>query len=147
MILNGVVLRVNPGNLLVRDLGNGQEVLVHFHDSRRFSAGDCVRIIFRGAMTFSIPPQITAASIQRTQCRRPEPPAPQRPGMSEMRAVILERRHGSLLVRDMSNNRQFIVHTPHSQHFCPRQRIIIKYDSIVMNNPPEIRAAELAAIC
>ena len=59
------VLEVRPDNLLVRDRRTSQEVLVHTSFARRFRPGDVVHILFSGAMTMSIPPQITAIRIFR----------------------------------------------------------------------------------
>jgi len=143
MFVYAAVLRVNSGNLLVRDFENNQEVLVHFRNARNFRPGDHIRIEFNGQMTHSIPPQITAISIQRIP--HPVPPSQSRP--TETRATVLQRRNNSLLVRDMSNNRQLAVNTPHAHHFCVGQRIIVKYDSIIMNNPPEINAIDITTVC
>lgn len=141
MTMIATVLRVNPRNLLVMDSEFNQEVMVHFGDTRRFSSGDRIRITFNGQMTQSIPPQITATSIQRIQGPPQSTPA-------ETRAVILRiNRNSSLLVRDLSNNRQLLVHSPHARHYCPGQRIIIRYNSIVMNNPPEINATDINPLC
>lgn len=147
MFLNAMILEINPGRMLVRDLSNNNEVLVHYRNAGRFSRGDCVRITHTGAMTFSIPPQITAISIQRTQgcVRPPDPPSQSRP--SEMRATIIQRQRGGLLVRNMRDNRQMFVRTPFSHHFCPRQRIIVTYNTIIMNNPPEVTAIDISQIC
>jgi len=144
MIMTATVIRVDSGSLLVRDLRNGMEVLVFFRNARRFSPGDRVRITYNGAMTSSIPPQITATSIQRIQGAAPPPP-PSRP--TETRATILQRRRNSLLVRDMSNNRQLLVHFANAHHFCTGQRIIIQSDTIVMGNPPEINAIDITPVC
>lgn len=143
MYMNATVLRVNTGNLLVRDLKNHQEVLVHYRNTRGFSPGNHIRIEFNGQMTPSIPPQITAISIQ--VIRDPAPPPQSRP--SEVRAIVLQRRRTSLLVRDMGNNRQLVVNTPHSHHFCIGQRIVVKHDRIIMNNPPEINAIDITTMC
>jgi len=143
MFMNAIVLQVNSGNLLVRDFENNQEVLVHFRDTRGFRPGDHIRIEFNGQMTKSIPPQITATSILRMQ--HPAPPSPSRP--TETRATIIQRRGNSLLVREMNNNRQLAVRTPHAHHFCVGQRIVVKYDTIIMNNPPEVNAIDITAIC
>jgi len=62
------VRQVCPCNLLVCDHTTDQEVLVHTAEACRFSCGDCVCIHFSGAMTMSIPPQITATCIRRVNC-------------------------------------------------------------------------------
>lgn len=59
------------GHLLVCDCSTRQEVLVRTNRARCFSCGDCVCIRFNGAMTMSIPPQITAICIEpHHPCRR-----------------------------------------------------------------------------
>ena len=59
------VLRVERCQLLVCDCGTRQEVIVHTPAAQCFRLGDCVCIEFSGAMTMSIPPQITATCITR----------------------------------------------------------------------------------
>lgn len=51
--------------LLVCDCSSHQRVLVRSDDACCFSRGDCVCIHYSGAMTMSIPPQITADCIHR----------------------------------------------------------------------------------
>lgn len=62
--LNARVLRVCCCELLVRDLCGCQEVLVHTSSACRFRPGQCVSITYSGAMTMSIPPQITAECVR-----------------------------------------------------------------------------------
>lgn len=62
--LNARVLRVCRCELLVCDQCGCQEVLVHTNDACRFQAGQCVSITYSGAMTMSIPPQITASCVR-----------------------------------------------------------------------------------
>ena len=57
------VLQVNCCDLLVCDLHTDQEVVVHTPRACQFRVGDCVCIRFSGAMTMSIPPQISACEI------------------------------------------------------------------------------------
>ena len=57
------VLCVECCRLLVCDCCTHQEVLVHTDRACCFSCGDCVCIRYSGAMTMSIPPQITATCI------------------------------------------------------------------------------------
>ena len=64
------VQEVQQGKLLVRDRSTGQDVLVHTPLSYCFHAGDIVRILYSGAMTRSIPPQITAIRIVRIRSLR-----------------------------------------------------------------------------
>lgn len=152
MILDAIVQQVNVNSLLVREMNSNNEVLVNnVSGTQRFSRGDCVRINHTGQMTLSIPPQVNAISVQHIMCDpvRPSfpsrPPIPSRP--SEMTAIVLERRRNELLVRDISNNRQVIVRTPHVNHFCSGQRIIITHDSIRISNPPEVDAIDIRTIC
>lgn len=142
MIMNATVIQAEPRSLLVWDSDTGNEVRVHFRNSNRFSPGEHVRIEFNGVMTHSIPPQITATSIQRIS-----DPTPPKPNPSEMRAVILQRRRDSLLVRNLSNNRQTLVIYRHAHHFCPGQRITVHYDVMRMSNPVEVDATDIIPIC
>lgn len=144
MIMNATVIRSDPDSLLVRDLSNGNEVKVWTRNARNFSPGETIRITFNGAMTRSIPPQITAISIQRIPT--PTPPPQSKP--SETRAVVLQIRQNSLLVRERANsNRQLLVQYPYAHHFCVGQQIIVQYDTITMNNPPEIHAVDIRPVC
>ena len=60
----GTVLQAWGTQVLIQDNSNGQEVLVNTdYSTRNLSAGDQVRIQFNGAMTASMPPQISAISI------------------------------------------------------------------------------------
>lgn len=149
MFMNATVLSADMRSLLVRDAATGGEVLVHYNNARTFSPGDQIIITYSGAMTASIPPQITATSIRRVQSPAPPPAPPTPPAQSAMRrAVVLQVRSNSLLVRDPgNNNRQAIVHYPFAYHFCVGQRLNIFYDSIVLNNPIEINAANIVPIC
>lgn len=146
MVMIATVIRTEPRNLLVRDSETGNEVLVHFSGSNRLSPGDRVRIVYSGAMTHSIPPQITAISVQRIQ-RPPAPPAPQPPGPTEMRAVVLQRSRTSLLVRDTRDNRQVRVNYPYAHHFCVGQQIVVRYESITLSNPPQVAAIDISPVC
>jgi len=143
MIMIATVIRTGSGNMLVRDSENDQEVLVFTSDFRSFSPGDRVRITYSGAMTRSIPPQITAISIEKIQ--HPTPPSNSRP--SEFKATVIQRRNNSLLVRDITNNRQVHVNYRYAHHFCPRQQIIVKYDTIKMSNPVEVNATDITPVC
>lgn len=58
-----VLRRINPCCLLVCDCSPCREVLVHTNQACRFAPGDLVCIHYSGAMTMSIPPQITAQHI------------------------------------------------------------------------------------
>lgn len=65
MTMHATVLRIQKGDLLVRDHRNAQEVIVHTRFARRFRVGDRVLIFYNGIMTMSLPPQITAGRIVR----------------------------------------------------------------------------------
>ena len=61
--LKAKVLRVCCCHLLVCDLCTHQEIHVHTPKAGCFRVGDHVCIEYSGAMTMSIPPQITADRI------------------------------------------------------------------------------------
>lgn len=63
------VCRVNCCDLLVCDLCTSQEVTVHTPDACCFSAGDLVCVTYSGAMTMSVPPQISALCVRRLSRR------------------------------------------------------------------------------
>ena len=65
MIMVATVLSVQRGNMLVFDFSNRQQAQVNTNNTFRFCPGDLVRIRYNGAMTMSIPPQISAISIVR----------------------------------------------------------------------------------
>ena len=77
MTMRATVRRVECNNLLVFDHEMSQTVVVHTADACRFRVGDFVCIQYSGAMTMSIPPQITATDISmiprlggcRNQCK------------------------------------------------------------------------------
>lgn len=62
--MNARVLRVCCCELLVCDLCTCQEVLVHTNNARCFRTGQCVCITYNGAMTMSVPPQISADCVK-----------------------------------------------------------------------------------
>ena len=62
-IMQARVLRVQRDSLLVRDCRTGQNVQVNTNRARRFRPGQRVIIQYSGAMTMSIPPQISANDI------------------------------------------------------------------------------------
>lgn len=66
--MKACILRVCPCDLLVCDLCASQEVLVHTPQASCFRVGEKVCIEYSGAMTMSIPPQISADSISRMDC-------------------------------------------------------------------------------
>ena len=63
MFMMAVVVGVQRGRLQVLDLSTKQGVIVHTPHAYRFRVGDFVRIWYSGAMTMSMPHQITAISI------------------------------------------------------------------------------------
>lgn len=140
MIIIATVIRTEQRSLLVRNCENNEEILVHFRNAHRFTSGDCIRIIFDGMMTRSIPPQITATSIERTQCPPPH-------HSNELRAVVLSTSRTHLLARDMSNSMQIRINYPFAYHFCPGQEIIVRHESMRMTNPPQFNATDIIPIC
>lgn len=70
MIMIAMVQEVRPNQLLVRDRANFKSVVVNTNDTRCFSVGDIVSILYNGAMTKSLPPQISAIRIRRLFPRR-----------------------------------------------------------------------------
>lgn len=63
--MRAVVKQVQTCYLLVCDCMTGQEVLVHSPDACHFCVCDRVCIHYSGAMTLSLPPQITATCITK----------------------------------------------------------------------------------
>lgn len=63
MTMYATVCRVQCWQLLVCDHRSCQTVLVRTPDACQFRCGDQVCIEYSGAMTMSIPPQISAARI------------------------------------------------------------------------------------
>lgn len=57
------VTKVCPCYLMVCDVCTGQEVQVNSSCACCYCVGDCVCIHYNGAMTNSLPPQISAESI------------------------------------------------------------------------------------
>lgn len=62
--MNARVLRTGRCELLVCDLCGSQEVLVHTDSACCFQPGQCVCVTYSGAMTRSVPPQITADCVK-----------------------------------------------------------------------------------
>lgn len=62
-LMRAVVLETQEDALLVRDCHTRQNVLVHTDSAGEFRPCDCVCIHYSGAMTMSIPPQISADEI------------------------------------------------------------------------------------
>ena len=65
MIMLATVFSVRSDHLLVIDLSNRQQVRVNTREAPRFCVGDLIRIRYSGAMTMSIPPQISAQRVTR----------------------------------------------------------------------------------
>ena len=65
-----VILEVNSDSLLVRDHKTRQEVLVRTSCTCGFQRNDRVMVVYNGAMTMSIPPQINAIRVTRTPFNR-----------------------------------------------------------------------------
>lgn len=62
--MTGTVIQAEGSQVLVQDNSTGQEVLVNTsYSTSNLSAGFLVRVEYDGAMTNSIPPQISADSI------------------------------------------------------------------------------------
>lgn len=141
MTITATVLEVNPNSLLVRNEANDEEVLVFTRNASQYSVGDRIIITFNGQMTFSIPPQITATSIQRLSAA---PPTSQ---PSEMRAEVLQRGRNFLIVRNTQNRQQFRVEYQFAHHFCVRQRVVVSYDTITFDNPPRVTATDIVPVC
>ena len=60
-----VVCQVQDGSLLVCDQSNCQQVQVNTSCANCYSAGDHICTHYNGAMTASIPPQISADCIHK----------------------------------------------------------------------------------
>lgn len=67
-VFQAEVLEVRNCQLLVCDCCTRQTVLVHTQQACCFSRGDRVEIKHSGAMTMSLPPQVSALRISRV-CR------------------------------------------------------------------------------
>ena len=59
------VLEVRCASLLVCDCATGQQVQVNTADACCYRARECLCIHYDGAMTTSLPPQISASCIHR----------------------------------------------------------------------------------
>lgn len=68
VLMFATVLQVYGCELLVRDLTTSQEIIVHTMLASCFAVGENVSISYNGAMTLSIPPQITAIDLHRISC-------------------------------------------------------------------------------
>ena len=64
------ILEIDDNRLLVRDSRSRQEVAVNTRCNCNFDVGDRVIIVYSGAMTMSIPPQISAIRIRKAPFNR-----------------------------------------------------------------------------
>ncbi len=65
MTMCAVILEISDRRLLVRDSKTDQEIAVNTRCNCNFRVGDRVIIVYNGAMTRSIPPQISAIRIRK----------------------------------------------------------------------------------
>lgn len=65
MTMCAVILEISDMRLLVRDSKTDQEIAVNTRCNCNFRVGDRVIIVYNGAMTRSIPPQISAIRIRK----------------------------------------------------------------------------------
>lgn len=70
MTMCAAVLEISDNRLLVRDSRTRQEIVVNTRCNCNFRVGDRVRILYSGAMTRSIPPQINAIRIGKSPFNR-----------------------------------------------------------------------------
>ena len=64
------ILEIDDDRLLVRDNITRQEVAVNTRCNCNFRVGDRIIILYNGAMTMSIPPQISAIRIRKASFNR-----------------------------------------------------------------------------
>ena len=65
MTMCAVILEISDRRLLVRDSKTDQEIAVNTRCNCNFRVGDRIIIVYNGAMTRSIPPQISAIRIRK----------------------------------------------------------------------------------
>ncbi len=65
MTMCAVILEISDKRLLVRDSTTDQEIVVNTRCNCNFRVGDRIIIFHNGAMTMSIPPQISAIQIRK----------------------------------------------------------------------------------
>lgn len=70
MTMCAAVLEISDNSLLVRDSRTRQEIVVNTRCNCNFHVGDRVRILYSGAMTRSIPPQINVIQISKAPFNR-----------------------------------------------------------------------------
>ena len=140
MNMTAIIIRVDQRSLLVRNEETSEEVLVIYRSANNFSVGERVRITYNGRMTFSIPPQITATSIERLR------PVPQ-PEPSEIRVEVIQRGRNFLMVVNTQNRQRIRVEYTYAHHFCIGQQVVVRYNTITMSNPPRVTAADIIPVC
>lgn len=65
MTICAVILEISDNRLLVRNSQTEQQIIVNTRCRCNYRVGDRVIIIYSGAMTMSIPPQISAIRIRK----------------------------------------------------------------------------------
>lgn len=127
MIKYATVLQVNPDSLFVVD-STGQEILVYTQNAQQFIPGDFVRIIYNGAMTMSLPPQISAIFV--TLVRR---------GAS-ICGVVLSVDQGFFLMQD-NDGGEIHVNYPDTYALAPGESVCVQYNGqMTASIPPQISA-------
>ena len=125
MIKFATVLEVNPDSLLVRD-SSGQEILVYTRNAQQFTPGDFVRIIYNGAMTLSLPPQISAIFV--TLVRRG----------AQVCGEILSLGLDSFVLRD-AEGAHFQVNWEDADSLSAGDNVCVRYDGTMSRSiPPQI---------
>ena len=125
MIKFATVLETNPDSLLVRD-SSGQEILVYTRNARQFTPGDFVRIIYNGAMTLSLPPQISAIFV--TLVRRG----------ARVCGEILSLGRDSFVLRD-ADGAHFQVNWEDTYSLSAGDTVCVQYDGQMTRSiPPQI---------
>ena len=125
MIKFATVLEVNPDSLLVRD-SSGQEILVYTRNAQQFTPGDFVRIIYNGAMTLSLPPQISAIFV--TLVRRG----------ARVCGEILSLGRDSFVLRD-AEGAHFQVNWEDADSLSAGDNVCVRYDGTMSRSiPPQI---------
>ena len=125
MIKFATVLEVNPDSLFVRDT-TGQEILVYTRNAQQFTPGDFVRIIYNGAMTLSLPPQISAIFV--TLVRRG----------ARVCGEILSIGQGNFLLADAEGG-EIQVNFQNAFTFAPGDTVCVQYNGKMSRSiPPQI---------
>jgi len=146
--------------MLIRDESDGQQVMINYRDTNRFSIGQRISIIHNGIMSRSFPPQITALSIQILQpAVTPIPPIghirppavtppvedirPPVPRIREMRARVVRRARNFLIVQNNANNQILRADTDNARLFRTGMQVIIRYRGIIPECPPWINVVDI----